>query len=210
MFYNILDKQRRSVLPLLKNFKRDFYLAGGTALALQLGCRDSIDFDFFTEKSFDTGKLFERARWIFSKNKILKIQEEKNTLTILVDEKIKISFFAYNYRLLEKPVVEENLRIASITDIACMKLSAIVSRATNKDYVDIFFILQRKKLAEIMGKLQKKFPEIDPNLVLKSLTYFQDIVKEPIKFRNNNNVPFKKIEKLLKEKVKNYVLREKI
>lgn len=58
MFYNILDKKRLEILPLLENFKKDFYLAGGTGLALQLGHRDSIDFDFFSLGKVDTVKLF--------------------------------------------------------------------------------------------------------------------------------------------------------
>jgi hypothetical protein len=80
MFYNILDKKRLAILPLLKNFKADFYLAGGTGLALQLGHRDSIDFDFFLPKNIDTPKLFFTIRYIFKNHKILKVQEEKNTL----------------------------------------------------------------------------------------------------------------------------------
>ena len=76
MFYNILDKKRKNILPFLKNFKSDFYLAGGTALALQIGHRDSIDFDFFAPQDIDTKKLFEKIRDIFQDFEISKIQEE--------------------------------------------------------------------------------------------------------------------------------------
>ena len=60
MFYDILDKKRIKILPLLKNFKKEFYLAGGTSLALQIGHRDSVDFDFFKQDDIDLLGLFER------------------------------------------------------------------------------------------------------------------------------------------------------
>lgn len=66
MFYNILDQKRLALLPLFKSFKEGFYLAGGTALALQIGHRDSVDFDFFSEEDIDTKELFERLRKIFA------------------------------------------------------------------------------------------------------------------------------------------------
>lgn len=202
MFYNILDKKRLAVLPLLKDFKRDFYLAGGTALALQLGHRDSLDFDFFSPKNIDTAKLFLEITDIFKEHKILKVQEEKNTLTVFIDHNIKLSFFTYKYRLLKKLIAEPNFRLASIPDIAAMKLSAIVSRATNKDYIDLYFILQKLSLADILGKLNKKLPELDVNLALKSLVYFKDVVKEPIKFKNNHNIDFASVKIFFEMEVK--------
>ena len=95
MFYDILDTQRKNILPKLSQLKKEFYLGGGTALALQLGHRDSIDFDFFTSESFDTNVLFNFLADIFSEQKIQKTQEEKNTLTIILDEYVKLSFFTY-------------------------------------------------------------------------------------------------------------------
>lgn len=200
MFYNALTKERKKVLPLLKNFKKEFYLAGGTALALQLGHRDSIDFDFFTDKNFSTKKLFEKIKKIFKNRNIKKIQEEKNTLTIIVNKNIKISFLNYPYKFLGKLINEEYFRVASIIDIACMKLSAIVSRAAVKDYVDIYFILKKIPLNELLKSAEQKFPDLDTNLILKSLVYFEDIDKEPIKFRNNNRISFNAVKlKLIRE-----------
>jgi hypothetical protein len=74
-----------------------------------------------------------------------------------------------------------------------MKLAAIVSRATNKDYIDLYFIFQGIKLKTVLNKLNRKMPELDVNLVLKSLVYFKDVNKEPIKFKNNHNIDFKRI-----------------
>jgi len=181
--YDILDKQRRSVLPLLKRFKSKFYLAGGTGLALQLGHRDSIDFDFFSPKPIDTVKLYVEVKETFVGYKIKKIQEEKNTLTVVLNQKIKISFFTYPYKLISPVVVDEYLRLASVSDIAAMKFSTIISRATNKDYIDIYYILQNGyDLSQLLQFAEKKFKDLERNLILKSLVYFVDVTKEPIRF----------------------------
>ena len=202
MFYDILDDKRSKILPLLKIFKKDFYLAGGTALAFQIGHRDSVDFAFFSPVDIDTIKLFLQIQEIFIDHKILKIQEEKNTLTVLIDDDIKFSFFTYRYELLKEKLDEENFFLASIKDIACMKLSAIISRATNKDYIDLYFILKRMDLKELISLAQKKFPDIDANLILKSLVYFADIQTEPIVFKHQMEIDFVKVERFLIEVVK--------
>jgi predicted nucleotidyltransferase component of viral defense system len=202
MYYDILDKKRLDILPLFRPFKNDFYLAGGTALALYFGHRDSIDFDFFSSNDIDTVKLFKKIKEVFLEHEILKIQEEKNTLTVLIDNNIKLSFFTYKYDLLEKKLDEENLFLASIEDIACMKLSAVLGRASNKDYVDLYYILQKFNLQDILKMFKKKFRDIDINLVLKSLVYFDDIDIEPIMFKHNREVDFEKIKSFLIERVK--------
>src|SRR5579863_2282509 len=105
LYWHILDKKRRDILPLLKNFTEDgFYLAGGTALALQFGHRDSEDFDFFKQKAFDTGKLKEKINSVFAGHQIVYSQEEKNTLSCEIDEDIELSFISHNYPL-QKPLL---------------------------------------------------------------------------------------------------------
>ena len=202
MFYSILDKKRLNILPLFGSFKDTFYLAGGTSLALQIGHRDSIDFDFFSQEDINTKELFERLREIFAEHKLLKIQEEPNTLTVLIDRSVKISFFTYKYKLIDKTIGDDNLTYASISDIACMKLSAITGRATNKDYIDLYFILNLFSLSNLLEKAQEKYPELDRNLILKSLVYFDDITAEKIMFKNNNDISFEDVKQRLKNEVK--------
>ena len=86
--------------------------------------------------------------------------------------------------------------------MACMKLSTITSRASNKDYIDIYYILQDKKPKDLLEKVSEKFPDLDTGLILKSLVYFADIENEPIIFKNNNFVDMNSTEKFLKKKVK--------
>lgn len=204
MHYEILDQKRLALLPLFQSFKEYFYLAGGTALALQIGHRDSVDFDFFCEKDIDTQKLFERLRKTFTGHAITKIQEEENTLTVIVDDSVKLSFFTYAYKLLEDTVDSEHIRLASLEDIACMKLSAITGRATTKDYVDIYFILEKFSLSELLDFAHEKFPELDRNLILKSLIYFDDIIEEPIMYKNNMDIPFKDVQERMRLEVKKF------
>lgn len=203
MHYEVLDENRLKLLPLLKEFKDDFYLAGGTALALQIGHRRSIDFDFFSGQNLDTKKLFEKIKKIFINFRLAKIQEEKNTLSVLVN-KIKISYFSYGYKLIKRKIEEENIFLASLEDIACMKLSAILGRATNKDYIDLYFILKQIELKSLIESAAGKFPDIDTNLILKSLVYFEDIEAEPIMFMDNQEISFIEVQKFLIKAVKNF------
>ena len=206
MFYQILDQKRQNILPLLKNFKKDFYLAGGTALALYFGHRKSIDFDFFTPKVINTAQLFEKNLELFGKDNVKKIQEEKNTLTIFVQEDIKISFFSYQYSLLEQLKEEKFLFLASVLDIAAMKLAAILSRSTQKDFVDLYFILQKYSLEEILKHTEIKFKDTNNILFLKALTFFDDVEEDPVDFIENKRVDFIKIKNFLIETVKSYNL----
>jgi len=202
MFYNILDQKRLDLLPFFKNFKKDFYLGGGTGLALQIGHRDSIDFDFFKEGEIETQKLFNDLEEFFGKHHLLKVQEERNTLGLIVDDSIRLSFFGYKYKLIKELVDEENLKLASVEDIGCMKLSAITGRASSKDYIDLYYIFQNISLSDLLERSSEKFPDLDRNLILKSLVYFKDVSLEPIMFRNNNHVDFEEIKKFLEDRIK--------
>ena len=204
MYYHILDQKRAALLPKLASFKEAFYLAGGTGLAFHLGHRTSIDFDFFGEQNFDTSRLFLDLKDILSGFDLKKIQEEKNTLTFLADG-IQISFFTYPYDLLESPIVEPYLRIASVLDIGCMKLSAIVGRPSMKDYVDLHFILKTRSLSDLLAAVKKKMPDIDIQLILKSLVYFNDIEPEKLNFLPDHQVTFEEVQKDLVEKTKKVV-----
>ncbi len=186
MHYEALDEKRQALLPALGAFKKDFYLAGGTALALQIGHRVSVDFDFFTEKDFETGDLYERVQKVFGP--VPRTQESSGTLAIVVRDNVRVSFIRYRYPLLDTCVDTEYLRLASVSDIGCMKLGAIVSRAELKDYVDLFFILKHFPLVELLIGLSRKIPSLDQNLVLKALVSFGDVPTEPINFIKGNEI----------------------
>jgi len=202
LFYDILDQKRLDILPLFAAFKDKFYLAGGTGLALQLGHRDSIDFDFFTPDHFDTYSFYSELADIFKTKKIVKTLDEKDSLNITVDEEIRLSFLRYPYALVNAPIEENSMKIASVEDIGCMKLSAIVSRAAWKDYVDAYFILRKISLGSLLEVASRKMADLDRNLILKSLVYFADIAQDPIIFKRGSDVSKSEVENFLNEQVK--------
>ena len=204
LHYDILDPERKEILTKLVAFKTQFYLAGGTALALQIGHRDSLDFDFFSREDIDTVKLFEQICEVFAGREIVKTQEEKNILSVNVG-KMKFSFLTYPYELVDKLVEEESFNLASIMDIACMKLSAITSRSTLKDYVDLYFILKEYTLEELFNACKNKFPNLDLGLILKSLVYFEDIDEEPINFKEGNHVSLEEVKQKLTDEVRRFL-----
>ncbi len=156
----------------------DFYLAGGTALALQLGHRTSVDLDFFTGKAFDEGKMIENLRTI---GKLEILQKERQSVTGILDD-VKFSFLGYPYPMLRPPTQFQGTSIASIEDIACMKLDALASRGTKRDFIDLYCISQQLPLAELMDLFQAKYASVHYNLlhIKKSLVYFDDAEGDPL------------------------------
>lgn len=172
MHERILDEKQKSVLELLDSLEivRDFYLAGGTALALQYGHRESVDFDFFKEETFDSAAVLEALRKRAKPE--IRLQEERTLLFFL--EGISCSFIGYPYPLLKETIgFRQNLSLASVADIAAMKVSAISARGTKRDFVDLFYICQRDySLTEALTFFKEKNYELYH--VLRSLTYFGD------------------------------------
>jgi hypothetical protein len=202
MHIEILDDKRKDILPLLSFTRDKFYLAGGTALALQIGHRDSVDFDFFTDSDFDIDVLFDSVVSAFKDHKVVKTSTTKNTLYVLIDDSIKFSFMKYQYPLIEDLIETEYFKMASIGEIACMKFSAITSRQAMKDYVDLFFILKSFNLEDLLKLSEVKFSgQLDRNLILKSIAYFDDVEQEGIIYKNNNEVSFDEIKMELVELV---------
>jgi len=183
---------------------KNFYLAGGTALALQFEHRKSIDLDLFSFKDFDT---IELRNGIKTFGKLLVESEEKNTLNTTID-KIKVSFLGYKYKLIFPVVIWEGARIADWRDIACMKLDAASSRGSKKDFIDLYFILQKISLKELFKLFDKKYKDIEYSKLhmLKSLIYFTDADEEPmpimlkdIKWREVKAFFEKEISRITKE-----------
>ncbi|MBI4159719.1 nucleotidyl transferase AbiEii/AbiGii toxin family protein [Candidatus Wolfebacteria bacterium] len=201
LFYETLNQKQKDVLERLKPLMPRFWLAGGTNLALRLGHRKSVDFDFFTGADFDTEKLFQEIKKLVGNSSLQRIQEEKNTLTVIADT-VKISFFTYPYPLISPTETVDGIVLASLDDIAGMKAATIVSRATLKDYVDLYVLLQRVPLDRLLRIVRQKTPEIDPNLVLKSIVYLDDIPEETIDYVNTNPLSFDELKVFFRNLVK--------
>jgi len=151
-----------------------FYMAGGTALALYLGHRQSNDLDFFSEKDFNTEKY---AQIVLKLGGTI-IEEETGTLHAVIDN-TKVSFIHYPYRLIKPLKQELGIRLASIEDIACMKVIAILQRGEKKDFFDIYEILKRFSPLMIKEMILEKYGDKKINCyhVLKSFFYFDEADK---------------------------------
>lgn len=204
LFYNVLDSSRVIILDKLSNFKDDFYLAGGTALALQIGHRISVDFDFFTAKEFDNISLLEKIEQVFVNESLFVIQNEVDTLTILINDKIKISFFKLKYKNLLTLIDTQNFKLAPIKEIGIMKLLALF-RATYKDYVDLYYILNLVGLDELLFLAEKKHPKFEKTIYLKALLSFDDVDFMPIQYLKGFAVKREKIFSFIETKTIEYI-----
>ena len=154
-----------------------FYLAGGTSLALQLGHRQSDDLDFFTQSEFLPDRITEQMQHLGT---LSVTQEEPRTINAVLDN-VKVSFLSYPYPLAFPFLVLDGLLLADERDIAAMKLSAIAGRGAKKDFFDVFFLLKKYSLAEILGFFETMFIDKQYNRlhILKSLVYFEDAEQDP-------------------------------
>ena len=207
MNLHILSEDRQEIFLELSFLKGRFYLAGGTGLALQIGHRDSIDFDFFSEKIFDEDKLLAELLEKLPEHKIISTQKDKGTLSVIIDGSIRASFFYYKYRLIAPLVKEYGFAdIASVEDIGVMKCSAITGRASNKDYVDLYFILRKITLKKLLSFTKAKLISLDENLILKSMVYFEDVNEDKLLFMPGFEISFSEVKKFLEKEVRNYTL----
>lgn len=180
-------------VPMVKNF----YLAGGTAVALHFGHRLSFDLDFFTEKDFNVDKLIRK---INQHGKLLVDQTEEDTLLGKMNGE-KVSFFYYRYPLIQRPQNWNDIRVASLRDLAAMKVDAISSRGRKRDFIDLFFINRKITLEEAINLYDARYKTLANNLihVLRSLSYFDDAEED--------DMP-QMIEKLPWEEVKEFFQKE--
>lgn len=204
MHEKVINKKTKCLLAALakNNAIKNFYLAGGTALAMQYGHRKSIDLDWFNFKTFDTAKLK------LSLSKIDKItidSEDKNTLDIKLSN-VKLSFLGYPYQLLFPLINWHGIKLADHRDIACMKLDAVSSRGSKKDFIDLYFILQNLNFQELFRLFNKKYKNINFNKlhILKSLVYFADADKEPMPIMLKS-INWIKIKKYFQRLTKNQI-----
>lgn len=171
----VLSPRQHSVLRRLTPFlsASPFYLAGGTALALQLGHRRSVDFDWFSEDPIDDP--LRLASEIGAAGAPLVVDRtEKGTLHGTVG-RVRVTFLEYRYPLLRPPLkTAAGLRLASLEDIACMKLAAVAQRGSKKDFVDLYALGRHLSLAEMLRLYRRKYAVIDPGHLLFALSFFDD------------------------------------
>lgn len=176
---SILPMPQYMLFPNLKETPKHFVLCGGTAIALRLGHRISVDFDFFSQQSFDPPLLYKQIPYLLD----AEIRDQsKDTLTCLVNKQgpVKISFFGglpFNY--IEEPELIEGIdvQIASLLDLAGMKASVLQMRAAARDYIDIDALMTKANISleAMLAAGQLLYGNsFNAQITLKALTYYTD------------------------------------
>ena len=178
LYYNAIQPQTLELLKTLqeKEAFQSLRLVGGTALALQIGHRFSDDLDLFGV--FDMGRN-DVSAVLSSFPNVIHIGGSKN-IHIYAINNIKVDFVNYAYPWLRPSLEIDGLRLAAIEDIAAMKMAAITGRGTKKDFIDIYYLLKRYSLPELLSFYQKKYHDGSLFLVLRSLVYFDDADNDPL------------------------------
>ncbi len=179
LLWNLLPPAQRELWPLLApSVRLGLVLYGGTAAALRLGHRTSLDFDFFTERPIDPVDIERQFEFIKS-SKV--IQQEKNTLSVLApvqDSNVKVSFFGDIGigRVGTPDLTPDNVvKVASLLDLLATKLKVILQRIEAKDYQDIAAILRSGEELDYGLEAAKAlyYPHFQSSEALKALTYFE-------------------------------------
>jgi hypothetical protein len=154
---------------------KDTRLVGGTALALQLGHRLSVDLDFFGvwDRTIDLLEIMKRCGPVIT-------EHMTENIRVYILSGIKVDIVRYECTWLKPPLEYDRIRMAALEDIAPMKLEAVSSRGSKKDFIDIGFLLNRFSLKQMLDWYQLKYPQGSEYLILRSLVYFDDAEDDPM------------------------------
>ena len=201
----ILSQAQRKLLFSLPDFleSHDFYLAGGTALALRLGHRRSVDFDWFRPRLFDPIELSRELRKTISHEAV---STAPGTLHTLIAG-VRVTFLAYDYPLLEpiEIVAEPTIGLASLNDLATMKLAAILQRGERKDLYDLdVLLLDHRNLAELIEGFERKYGFEGTVSLLRALAYFDEAETTPDPELLDERLSWTQTRRRLREAVRSF------
>jgi len=187
MYPDILNKNQIDLLPLIESFRREFYLVGGTAIALQLGHRGSIDFDLFKKTTINKTKIVRRIA--AHKLSFSLAHKDVDQFHILINN-VKLTFFEFGFDVPHPVWFGQTISMPTLTDLAAMKAYALGRRAKWKDYVDLYWLIKNHcTIGDISMRAQKLFGALfSEKLFRQQLCYFKDIdfseevmfVKDPV------------------------------
>lgn len=171
---NILSDKQVELLPFLKKFKKNYYLAGGTAIALHIGHRRSIDFDLFTSSPLNKQKINSEIQKLNVKVRPILFDIDQQHFII---NEVKCTFFHYPYPIEHTVFFDDVISLPALLDLAAMKAFALGRRSKWKDYVDLYFILQKYySLQQVVERAKYYFPDqITEKLIRNQLTFHKDI-----------------------------------
>lgn len=185
MHKEILTENQNKLLPYLKVFKRKFYLVGGTAIALHIGHRRSVDFDLFCLSRLNKKNIWEKlSKFPFNK---VKLSEDIDQLHLMITG-VKVTFFNYPYNIDHSLKLDEYLTLPSLLTLASMKAFALGRRAKWRDYIDLFFILKNFfTIGEISREAERNFGQLySEKLFREQLAFHKDIdYSDPVEYLIN-------------------------
>ena len=175
-------------------------LVGGTALALQIGHRKSIDLDFFGKLALTQEGIFENL----NKLQVSLIYKTPNIFSYSVNN-VKVDFVNYPYDWIDQAIIIDDIIMASQKDIGAMKINAITGRGKRKDFYDLYYLLHHFSLPEIFSWFDQKYPDGNRMLAYRSITYFEDAEAEedPYLFED---ISWEKVKDFIKERVKVFLM----
>ncbi|MFI5378315.1 MAG: nucleotidyl transferase AbiEii/AbiGii toxin family protein [Tepidisphaerales bacterium] len=172
-----------------------FYLVGGTALALQIGHRRSVDIDLFTHAPFDSQAV---ADWMVQNVHAAEVDTGKNTVRCFVDG-VKVDILAHQYPPIEPLVTIDWIRMASLQDIVAMKLNAVSNRGAKKDFWDVAALLSHFSLEEMLDFYRRKYPSGNAWTVIKSLAYFQEAEAEDVPIHDLTGMTWEQVKHSIRQ-----------
>lgn len=190
-----------------KEYLNDFYLVGGTALAIYFNHRVSIDIDLFSNFNFDAKLLLENIQQDYSYQLL---NTADNTLKGLIED-VNVDIIAHRYPYLKTPETINGIQLLSVPDIIAMKLNAIsISGQRAKDFVDVYYALHDYSISEMLAFYQTKYSQSNSAHVLKSLIYFDDVdlVGWP-KLIKDPKLEWDKVKKKIEKEVIEMIKKEK-
>ena len=203
VYLNILSKEQQDILFIVQHFYKDYVLVGGTAIALLLGHRESIDFDLFTFKNKNQFKTIDEL-YTISKYPIVKLRELKNQAHFTING-VKVTFFNYPYHIKSSQKIDK-IKMPSLLTLAAMKAFALGGRAKWKDYVDLYFILTNGIALDSIIKTAKEMFNTPTTIVfseklfIEQLTYYKDIsYEEEVIYTIKNSPTDDEIKSALKQ-----------
>lgn len=199
MHKEILTIEQIKLLPVVKYFSRDFDLVGGTAVALHIGHRHSIDFDLFTDKSFNNAVIKRKVSQLAKIDKLLYAETDQFNLIV---NKVKMTFFKYDFKIDYNKKFDDIIKMPDLLTLAAMKAYALGMRAKWKDCVDLYFIMRDyHSIVEIIKKTRQIFgSEFNERMFRNQLAYFDDVdYREEVVYLSGFKVNDNEVKKSLIE-----------
>lgn len=199
MYLDILDSNQQELLPLVKQFSKSYYLVGGTAIALQIGHRRSIDFDLFTTNTVNKLRIKAAFQPHWTIQRV--IWEDLNQLHLMVND-VKMTFYSYPFSIKANVDFQNVIKMPTLLELAAMKALALGGRAKWKDYVDLYFLFKDYcTLIDVSAKAKQIFEgSFNPKLFREQLTYYKDVdYSEEVEYMPSFEVTDEQIKAFLTE-----------